>query len=645
MGTNRRPQDTCCHHCTRPRYHRRHLKSQSSLLDGGERAGTRTVMGHQKLNLYFLVKDMGGHGIPIHLNGKLICFEKFSAHLRAHPTAFQKPLADSEKVTPDLVKSTTTLQEMQKEGIVRLRQGLNSPLESVMMRQGLGRPAAEQAAKKTNARKSTDDDDDDDDDDDEIETPRKRQKHLANCRKALRALDEMYKGEGFLSEAERTPAPPSNASRAALVPSSRAEAHQMIADLHRWLADPPILVVCQSYHESQWSAEIYTHIDIDGSGLRIGVLQAQPHKDISTEWMMNNYDIIIVSSSYVAQRYEEIKAHARFYELVHATSRSYAVEQHRQTPQVIETPEATLPFRFCDLPPVHNLSFSVMILDESHQAKNPDTLIHQAIRSLPYEKAILITATPQFNKTEDWCGQFMLLAKGGIVDNLGHSQHLLMPKKPAETDDAPERQDLSRLQEVLAMLVLGRSKIFLDLPGIEYHVQETAREILADHILLNRWLVQKARKCFRGRDLANENGLSKVGYAYIAHAQKVASMPQAISYASAKASQETDSDVRLQKMISRDMELISLALNEMREGKAEAHDGSSSSEDPSESYDGVMDMDMGLGDEEPVLELHESRPRFRSSARRRRKSPTAARHPPSRERRGPDSRPSGQPDE
>merc|ERR1719160_133390 len=63
--------------------------------------------------------------------------------------------------------------------------------------------------------------------------------HLANCRKALRALDDMFKEGGFLSAAEAAPAPPSNAPRAALVPSSRAEAHQMIADLHRWLAEAP----------------------------------------------------------------------------------------------------------------------------------------------------------------------------------------------------------------------------------------------------------------------------------------------------------------------------------------------------------------------------------------------------------------------
>ncbi|KAK7210249.1 hypothetical protein V2G26_017427 [Clonostachys chloroleuca] len=66
--------------------------------------------------------------------------------------------------------------------------------------------------------------------------------------------------------------------------------------------------------------------------------------------------------------------------------------------------------------PVYDLlgkRIAVLILDESHYAKNPASKVYKAIHLLRYHRALLLTATPMFNNWLDMPKQMGLLPGGG----------------------------------------------------------------------------------------------------------------------------------------------------------------------------------------------------------------------------------------
>ena len=106
--------------------------------------------------------------------------------------------------------------------------------------------------------------------------------------------------------------------------------------------------------------------------------------------------------------------------------------------------------------------FSCLVLDEAHTVKNPDSLTHQALLSLPARQKIAITGTPVENRLVDLWGIMNLLIPGLLGSRLQFERRFI--RESATGGEQERRVDL--LRSLVAPLVLRRTKkmVLTDLP-------------------------------------------------------------------------------------------------------------------------------------------------------------------------------------
>jgi hypothetical protein len=77
--------------------------------------------------------------------------------------------------------------------------------------------------------------------------------------------------------------------------------------------------------------------------------------------------------------------------------------------------------------------FPVLVIDESHDAKNADSLLSNTIRTLQYHHYFLLTATPVYNSWKD-LGRINLLLPRSPFKSFEHFRHVfpVPPSAPNE---------------------------------------------------------------------------------------------------------------------------------------------------------------------------------------------------------------------
>ncbi|CAJ0545563.1 Ff.00g090360.m01.CDS01 [Fusarium sp. VM40] len=70
---------------------------------------------------------------------------------------------------------------------------------------------------------------------------------------------------------------------------------------------------------------------------------------------------------------------------------------------------------------------AVLIVDESHECRNSDSVYCEAIQSLKYHHILMLTGTPIYNTLSDLVGQTMLLPCGGLFKSLEHFRSIFCP--------------------------------------------------------------------------------------------------------------------------------------------------------------------------------------------------------------------------
>lgn len=132
-------------------------------------------------------------------------------------------------------------------------------------------------------------------------------------------------------------------------------------------------------------------------------------------------------------------------------------------------------------------SFDVVVLDESHQIKNPSTLIAKAVMQLNSQTRIALSGTPVMNSTQDLYAQINFLLPGLLGSSEFFRKEYSIP-----IEQRRDEEKAKKLQRIIAPFVLRRTKeqVATDLPDkIESvlwcemgHDQRTAYESIKDQV-------------------------------------------------------------------------------------------------------------------------------------------------------------------
>lgn len=129
--------------------------------------------------------------------------------------------------------------------------------------------------------------------------------------------------------------------------------------------------------------------------------------------------------------------------------------------------------------------FPVLIIDEAHQAKNPDSLLSKAIQNLRYHHAFLLTATP-IHKSWNDLGGMILLLPGSPFKSFKHFQRVFPMPPPARNEVGRKglREPFSTvLIELLNGMILARPKSVPDLQSCEQSIPLAEKDADTTHPL------------------------------------------------------------------------------------------------------------------------------------------------------------------
>ncbi|EEU46508.1 uncharacterized protein NECHADRAFT_106052 [Fusarium vanettenii 77-13-4] len=216
-----------------------------------------------------------------------------------------------------------------------------------------------------------------------------------------------------------------------------------------------ILVVCRPSCVAQWFDEIRTHFD---EGSRPSCIILDSH-DIPVTALLE-YDIVICSSGFVKKLHENWMGYTNFIHCIHGMGLKTALATFGRR---LERPSL----------PLHSVLYKelgkeipVLILDESHDAKNEAGLLNQAIRSLQYRHIFLLTGTPIPNTWRDLAGQTRLLPGGGLFKSSEHFLEVFQGSTQGQPSDARRKLYTALYQ----CLIVGRPKSLLQLPPPQEHM-------------------------------------------------------------------------------------------------------------------------------------------------------------------------------
>ncbi|QPC66833.1 hypothetical protein HYE67_009064 [Fusarium culmorum] len=250
----------------------------------------------------------------------------------------------------------------------------------------------------------------------------------------------------------------------------------------------PVAVITRPSCVIQWWEEIKRHFSKETRPKAIIVNTAS----IDVLKILE-YDVIIFSSSFLKQRYREIKTLEQWCKTVEShgieTARKlFPNYQHKTIPQPLHSKRYQL----------MDQQFPVLIVDEAHDAKNPESLYHQAIIRLSYHNAFLLTATPIFNTWYDLNGILMLLPGSPFKSDDDFRRIFPVPPPfPSQVGrNGPEGPFLRLLQHLISGTILARPKSISDIPLVYDHhemVKDDNIPRVIDLMIINRTIT--------GRDL------------------------------------------------------------------------------------------------------------------------------------------------
>ncbi|KAG9251747.1 uncharacterized protein F5Z01DRAFT_662812 [Emericellopsis atlantica] len=171
------------------------------------------------------------------------------------------------------------------------------------------------------------------------------------------------------------------------------------------------------------------------------------------------------------------------------------------------------------------LQLSVLVLDESHDAKNEESVLNESLCNLRFSKAILATATPESNSDRDWAGQLKIL---GLIDGLEHFNSLFYNQT-----GRGNRGELQKhlLRPLVANLVVAREKTLVSLPGLTEVTSPFGMNGMECEPFLIAWLVERAETCMKkAEESASQTENATRGHRFFAAAQKVAGVMPAILF-------------------------------------------------------------------------------------------------------------------
>lgn len=181
-------------------------------------------------------------------------------------------------------------------------------------------------------------------------------------------------------------------------------------------------------------------------------------------------------------------------------------------------PRVNLPLH-SDLYDEPGKNIPIMIVDESHKAKNPATQLNAAIRSIKCNCVWLLTRPPMGNAWDDLAGQTALLPGGGPFVSRDHLRKLLGHKDESGVVQHPEGVRNRLFHLFVPLLMVARPKSLLRLRPIHHHVVEVDMTGEWEALFLIQRYVDRARKLLasqqgnRGRKRSVRQAFAMLGKA------------------------------------------------------------------------------------------------------------------------------------
>ncbi|CCT62682.1 uncharacterized protein FFB20_04345 [Fusarium fujikuroi] len=92
-----------------------------------------------------------------------------------------------------------------------------------------------------------------------------------------------------------------------------------------------------------------------------------------------------------------------------------------------------------------NRNITVLILDESHDYRNEQSLYFDAVKSLKYHHLFMLSGTPMFSRSEDIMRQSRLMPGGGLFSSKEHYKALFYSDAQQQHPTGPPLQLFNRL--------------------------------------------------------------------------------------------------------------------------------------------------------------------------------------------------------
>ncbi|KPM35558.1 hypothetical protein AK830_g11021 [Neonectria ditissima] len=274
------------------------------------------------------------------------------------------------------------------------------------------------------------------------------------------------------------------------------------------------LIVCRSSRTVQWHDEIKKHFRKENRP-SYTILDDPEYPVLE----LLKYDIVICSGSFLRQRYNDVMLFQAYCNAVHTPAVLVLDKVFKSPPKRARAPLHS------DLYETLQKHIAVLIVDESHDAKNEDSALNMAIRSLTYKHAFLLTETPMYNNWEDLAGQAMLLPGEGPIAGKQHLRQLFGEYKNGDSSDGPRGAKCQLFTALFSALVVARPKRSLRLPGLQ------RKTILVD-LSGQRMTILQVSRCLAvglsliSRSMAEPGKTSaSKGFALLAKAQRLAANP------------------------------------------------------------------------------------------------------------------------
>ncbi|KAG5770072.1 hypothetical protein H9Q72_002897 [Fusarium xylarioides] len=274
-----------------------------------------------------------------------------------------------------------------------------------------------------------------------------------------------------------------------------------------------ILVVAPSGCLRQWYSEITNHFPQEARPK--AVILDTP--DVSAEFLIQ-FDVVICSHGFLRSQYQK---RARF--IAHA---ALAHEKGLAVADATYEPFTKFPWLplHSELYQTWGKKISALIIDESHMAKNADTRLNLAIRSLNYNCIFMLTGKPVFNTWRDLAGQLMLLPHGGLFRNLEHFSKLIQ-RSGSRDMDRPESPRRAVLNAILKGLTIARPKSILNLPPVVQHdVQVSFATSRLSVMKINNW-TDRGIRYIRFGVATDGPHWKRIGLSFLRRAQAEAASP------------------------------------------------------------------------------------------------------------------------